>query len=222
MSELFDKIADALATGPGYFVEDHFLTPTEVALMLIDFSALKTTFTPAKVGRETESQNGTSQHEYAELRHEIRRDSTLWFNPLDLSTSQQILWSHLEELRLALNEKLLLGLWELEGHYASYSPGGFYKRHLDRFRSDDARTISIVFYMNDEWKIGDGGALKIYTGSGSPADLNSSPNASIEINPLAGRLVCFLSDRIEHEVLESLKERKSFAGWFRRRELAPH
>ena len=34
-----------------------------------------------------------------------------------------------------------------------------------------------------------------------------------------GRLVAFLSDRFEHEVLPATRERMSFTGWFRRRPL---
>jgi SM-20-related protein len=37
--------------------------------------------------------------------------------------------------------------------------------------------------------------------------------------PQGGRLVAFLSDRFEHEVLPARRERMSFTGWFRRRSL---
>jgi SM-20-related protein len=39
---------------------------------------------------------------------------------------------------------------------------------------------------------------------------------SHDILPLGGRLVLFLSDLIEHEVLPARRERYSITGWFRR------
>jgi SM-20-related protein len=38
-----------------------------------------------------------------------------------------------------------------------------------------------------------------------------------DVLPVAGTLVCFLSDRFEHEVLPATRERLSLTGWFRRR-----
>ena len=196
--DFIDRISDALA-GPGYFFEDEFLSPSEVSSLLEDFTLLRENFTPAKIGRNEESRR-------AEIQNEIRRDSTLWFDCSHLTPSQRMLWDRLEELRLGLNARLTLGLWELEGHFADYLPGGFYRKHLDRFQSNDARTISIVFYLNKNWQPAHGGSLRIY-----------ADGSSIDIEPHAGRLVCFLSERIEHEVLESFVERRSFAGWYRRR-----
>ena len=42
---------------------------------------------------------------------------------------------------------------------------------------------------------------------------------SVDVLPQGGRLVAFLSDRFEHEVLPARRERMSFTGWFRRRPL---
>jgi SM-20-related protein len=43
------------------------------------------------------------------------------------------------------------------------------------------------------------------------------PEAGIEVLPLGGRLVTFLSDGLPHEVLPASRERISITGWLKRR-----
>jgi SM-20-related protein len=120
------------------------------------------------------------------------------------------LWQALEALRLALNNTLWLGLFSFDAHYALYPPGAFYRRHRDQFRgsaaSSDVRVISCAIYLNENWTLADGGALRIYDGQ-----------RAREVPPAAGTLVCFLSERFEHEVLPATRERLALTGWFRRR-----
>jgi SM-20-related protein len=40
------------------------------------------------------------------------------------------------------------------------------------------------------------------------------PDGPHDVLPVAGRLACFRSDQIEHEVLQGQKERYSLTGWF--------
>ena len=97
-----------------------------------------------------------------------------------------------------------MGLWTLEAHYALYPPGGVYKKHLDRFSTDDLRTISIVLYLNESWVKEDGGELKLYI----------EKESEVVVAPSGATLVCFLSDTVEHEVLPARRARRSVAGWF--------
>jgi SM-20-related protein len=193
-SDWIDPIAAALSEGPGFVVVPYFMPATE---LIEDFDSRRSEFRRAAIGR---AGNLTVQDE-------IRRDETLWFDPTALSVSQNRLWSRLQELRQGLNARLFLGLWDLEGHYASYPAGGFYKKHVDRFQSSSARTISLVFYLNPNWQVEDGGELLIYSGS----------EVARKVEPRAGTLVCFMSDTVEHEVAAAYRERKSFAGWMRTR-----
>lgn len=136
----------------------------------------------------------------------LRGDRTLWFDASALTTAQSAYWRALDALRTGLNRALLLGLEELEAHYALYPPGAGYARHRDRFRDDDARVLSSVLYLNAGWGAGDGGALRLHL-----------PGGHRDIDPQAGTLTLFLSAEIEHEVLPAARERLSIAGWFRRR-----
>lgn len=156
---------------------------------------------------------GTGQGQEREVRNQVRRDEIHWLERATQTSAQEILWSQLDALKQALNRTLFLGLKDFEGHYATYPPGGFYKRHLDRFKNDNAanssRMVSIVVYLNKDWQPQDGGKLRVY-------DSQPDSVSHTDVNPQGGSLVCFLSGESEHEVLLSHTTRRSFVGWFKR------
>lgn len=140
------------------------------------------------------------------VRPEIRGDQIAW-----LKNGQSVACDRylqiMENLRVALNRTLFLGLEEYESHFAFYAPGASYRKHLDRFRDDDGRTLSVVIYLNADWLPEQGGALRLH-----PQD------AQVEdISPSGSRLVLFLSADMLHEVMPATRDRLSLAGWFRRR-----
>ena len=140
------------------------------------------------------------------LQPDIRGDHIAWLEGGRSSACDSYL-KHMEALRQTLNRELFLGLEEYESHFALYAPGAFYRAHLDRFRDDDKRTVSVVLYLNDDWLPEHGGALRLHPDGGS----------SVDIAPEAGRMAMFLSGEMLHEVLPTARERLSIAGWFRRR-----
>ncbi len=135
----------------------------------------------------------------------IRRDRIHWMSRQ--RPVQARFLNRMEALRLGLNRELFLGLFEFEGHFAHYPPGGFYRRHFDSFRGAANRIVSTVTYLNRQWQPGDGGELVIH-----PAEPGTE---AIVIEPRAGDMVLFLSEEIEHEVLPARTDRTSIAGWFR-------
>jgi SM-20-related protein len=145
-----------------------------------------------------------------ERREAIRGDFTCWLTP-PLFDAEMRLLEMLERLRLELNRGGIPGLFELELHYAWYPSGAGYARHLDRPQKRDARVVSLVLYLNEDWTTGDGGALRCFDGVGPPQD----------IQPIGGRLVAFLSEGLEHSVLPARRPRLSLTGWFRGREELP-
>ncbi len=179
----------------GYFVEDHFLNAAECKSICADYKDIfdQGLFQPA----------GTSKS--AKINTKVRDDQIYWLTENQPSIAQQIIWDRLAALKGQINSKLFLGLQDLEGHYSHYPINGSYKPHLDRFSNDDARIISIVIYFNTDWATEDGGQLSIQSG-----------NAQQDLTPLSGRLVCFLSAEVLHEVLITHTPRLSFAGWWRR------
>jgi SM-20-related protein len=153
---------------------------------------------PARVGRGAQ----------ALLVPEVRGDFISWVSQPERDAEQRLL-TKFDEMRAALNRALMTGLEDFEGHFALYPRGAAYARHFDRLVGSDVRAISAALYLNDDWSTEDGGALRLYVGSGAVKD----------IEPRGGRLVAFQSDRFEHEVLPAQRERLSFTGWFRRRPL---
>lgn len=149
---------------------------------------------------------GVGRGEAQAVREGIRGDQIQWLEPGQSALCDRYL-ALMDELRQALNRTLFLGLEEFECHFALYPPGAFYQTHLDRFRDDDSRCVTAVLYLNAEWQPADGGELRMYLGEGE----------SLDIPPLAGHLVVFLSGEFPHEVRVTHAERLSLTGWFRRR-----
>lgn len=111
----------------------------------------------------------------------------------------------MNDIRKELNYRLFLGLRDLETHFCRYPRGGFYKKHLDNFRGQERRRVTSVLYLNESWRQGEGGELVMY-------DLQD--NKLFTVEPLAGRMVFFISEDFPHEVLPTQKKRESIAGWF--------
>jgi len=196
------RIAGQLAT-TGYAVTDYYLPERQIDKIRNELSDAWQSgcFRHAGVGRG----------ESWELQPEIRNDKVLWLEQATCTPSQQLYLTALEKLRRQLNQDLLLGLFNFEGHMAVYPPGARYQRHIDQFRDMGTRRVTAILYLNADWKISDGGALRLYLD-------NDNPRHYKDIYPYAGRLVTFLSDRFYHEVLPAGRERYSITGWFRQRD----
>ena len=157
-------------------------------------------FRPARVG------SGTS----ARYSPEVRGDYIRWFEPTPEGAVEQELFARLERLRLCINQHAMLGLFEWEGHMACYPPGSFYRRHLDVFSHARERQVTTVLYLNDEWQPGDGGELRIFLE-------RDSIERFVDVPPVGGTLVTFLSEQTFHAVQPAIAPRLSITGWFRTR-----
>jgi len=112
-----------------------------------------------------------------------------------------------ERVRLAVNRRLLLGLFGFEAQFLYYPPGGFYQRHVDALQGERGRVVSLVAYLNEDWSPQDGGALAVWRAGceGDPA---------VVVAPVAGTVVLMLSEDIPHEAQVAHRERRAIAGWF--------
>lgn len=209
----FVQLVDHIAN-QGYCVIDNFLDNSVISALASETETLKlaNAMTQAGVGREQLAINKS-----------IRGDSIYWLNENNATAAQQIYLQQMEHLRSSLNQHLYLGLFGLECHLAAYPTGTFYKKHLDRFASNDPnqsqrqsqRKISCIVYLNQNWNSEDGGQLRLYL---NETDAYSKEK-SLDILPIAGRAVIFLSDTFYHEVLPASRERISLTGWFFTRQL---
>lgn len=135
-----------------------------------------------------------------------------WIQWLDgTSPGQQAFMERLGTIRLQVSRTLIPGLFETESHFALYPPGAHYARHVDAFQAGNCRRLSLVFYLNRDWREQDGGQLAIY---------DDDHREIQRIQPRAGTLVMFLSQTVPHAVLPTRRWRASIASWMRVRELA--
>lgn len=177
----------------GWYSCDAFLDPFLCEKLLNDLhsSPLK----KAKIG------NGSSEH----LNSGIRNDSIYWLDENNDSPAQKEYLEEINALMMLLNRELYLGLKQFEGHFAKYDPNGFYAKHIDQFKGNNERLISVITYLNTPKS---GGELRIYK-KDNPEEIEA------DIIPKTGSLVCFLSNQIYHEVRPTNSERYSVTGWLR-------
>lgn len=113
-------------------------------------------------------------------------------------------------LAALFNQSLFAGIRHSEAHYACYPVGFGYQWHSDNPAGRDERVISAVFYLNDDWRDSDGGALEVVDKHG----------VHHNVMPVANRLVIFDSD-LQHQVQIAHRQRYSIATWMRRDGLVP-
>lgn len=136
------------------------------------------------------------------VKKEVRGDFTYW---LDKATDPEVspFYDLTDELIFVMKRYCFLSIADSEFHYAFYPPGAHYEAHVDQFSERNNRQISFVLYLNEGWKNGDGGELKIFEPSGN----------EIIIEPLAMRCVIFKSATVLHQVMPTTKDRYSVTGW---------
>jgi SM-20-related protein len=152
---------------------------------------------PAKTGQHSNKVNAN-----------IRGDSTFWLHEDDNNANIQAYFKQMQLLKTALNRQLLVNVQSLESHLAYYPAGSRYTKHLDQFNLGAGvqnRQLSSVLYLNTNWQVQDGGELRLY--------LNE--HEYLDISPIGGTLVLFLSNQFWHEVLPAKAHRISLAGWFK-------
>jgi SM-20-related protein len=139
----------------------------------------------------------------------VRGDRIAWLIPDEIPRELAPLWDLFLSLRDALNRQAYLGLDRLEVQVARYPGGGSaYGRHRDAFPLPPGRRpnrrVTAIYYANPDWRAEDGGTLRLH--------LDAGP---VDIAPVLDRLLVFLSDRVEHEVLPTRVARRAVTAWFR-------
>lgn len=192
----FALIADALDK-QGYVVLPAALPESVCNGLLTYLAKLQADeFHPAGVGRGAEARRDS----------EIRRDSIHWISEDYPASQEWLAWA--TRLRLYLNARLYLGLFSFESHFSVYRQGDFYRRHVDAFKGESNRVLSLMVYLNENWQPEQGGELRIF------CPVNNTE--IVRVVPLQGTLALFLSEEFPHEVLPAQCDRYAVAGWFRR------
>lgn len=163
---------------------------------------------------------GTSQA--AMTNANLRGDHIVWLEENDPQPAVQQYLAALRQVQSAVNRALMMGLQTFETHFAMYPPGSVgYATHIDQFRqhreevTPGGRMLSSVLYLNETWPADAGGALRLYLEEHAQRPTREAKH--IDIAPIGGRLVLFLSGRFWHEVLPATLPRASVTGWFKTR-----
>ncbi|RKH19671.1 2OG-Fe(II) oxygenase [Corallococcus sp. CA047B] len=194
--DLTDAEVEALGSH-GYFMRDAFLGETR-ALAVRDAALARVqagTLRPAGIRRGADHALDTS----------VRGDHIEWVLP-GADAELEALWNHFRSLGEAVSASAYLGLGRFDVQLACYPGGGaHYARHRDAFPGQSNRRLTAIWYANAGWAPTDGGLLRLY-----PEDTS----APLDVAPVLDRLVVFLSERLEHEVLPSHARRLALTAWF--------
>ncbi|GAB3890728.1 2OG-Fe(II) oxygenase [Spirosoma agri] len=202
MNPQFEPIIDGILEH-GYGIVDDFLTATDV-------SALAQRLRQRRQAGEFKAAGIGNQQVLVE--NKIRGDEILWIDEATATPEETVFLRRIGEFVDYVNQTCYLGLRDYEFHYALYPPGTFYKRHLDQFRSDSRRKLSVICYLNTDWQETDGGQLALFL---PDSDKAAGSERELTIQPIGGRLVCFESGRLEHEVRPASRDRLSVTGWLK-------
>jgi SM-20-related protein len=198
----FEKIISDLMEH-GYSVTPDFLSHLETnALREVLFQKFKEdAFKKAAIGNRFNEQEIKS----------VRGDFILWIDQGMACEAELKFLDRIDALTSYLNRTCFLGIVQKEFHYALYPECTRYERHLDVFKNDDRRQLSLICYLNEpDWSHQDGGELILYL-PGTDLEI------SREVYPLPGQLVVFQSREMEHEVMPARRDRLSLTGWLKTR-----
>ena len=137
----------------------------------------------------------------------VRGDAILWVEPTAVPPELAGCWSVFTALRDALNHQAYLGLDRMEVQVARYpGDGAAYDRHWDAFQAlpggRPSRRVTAIYYANSTWSPEAGGLLRLH-----------EPAGPVDVAPILDRLLVFLSERVEHEVLPARAPRCAITAW---------
>lgn len=123
----------------------------------------------------------------------------------------------INSLRLELSKMIRLNSDNDSEYQLAYYPknvNAHYTKHRDALPDDGSqpwrRVTAIVYLRESNWKESEGGCLRIFVPVGSARE----EEKTVDIEPLPGRLVLFLSGAVDHEVLPVLEnDRAAVTSW---------
>ncbi len=183
-----DKLAEE-----DFIVVDNFLSQD-------DYQRIMDFFRQAEESNQLKKAGIGASGEF-QIKSSTRGDFIYWLDE-HRDTELKPVFDIISELTQKLKRYCFLSLSGSEFHIAKYPEGSRYARHLDQFNERSNRQITVLIYLNENWKKGDGGELVIY-----------KEDREIVVEPVAKRLLLFKSDVIEHEVLKTNVPRYSLTGW---------
>jgi len=178
----------------GAFVRDGWLGAGRAEAIAAALEGLRPSLRPAGVGR-----GGV-------VDRAVRGDRIALVDPGE-APSLAALFAALDEVAAACARAACLTLVGCTRQVALFPGDGTgYARHRDAFRGGapgPIRRLTTIYYPNLGWRDAEGGALRL-----------ALPSGERDLLPVADRLVVFLSERLEHEVLPAFRARWAVTAWY--------
>ncbi|CAE7794103.1 phyA, partial [Symbiodinium necroappetens] len=217
---------DWLGLGVGVTVLDNTVDKDLVATAHLELAALE------EAGQVTPSKDPCNVGARSVWLHFESPEETLQAPPALRSLCQQLLGLPDALLRAAAacspNEAVAAPRLRVHPHImaASYRRGAEYHCHKDSYSgTDNQRMVTVLLYLNDDWRPGDGGELRVYgdrldeeaaqAPEGLRKEAASMPDMDrfVDIAPLSGRIVMFRSRDVWHAVREPREQRWAMTLW---------
>ncbi len=195
MQKIFDKLIDSFINDK-IGIADHFLNKNLAAQLKENLLKLYQSHQLLSAGI---GNNAIVNHD-----KQIRNDRIYWLDKIHNDVVENQFFTLMDNFVSYLNQSCYTGITSYEFHYTMYEKGSFYHKHLDQFKSNTSRKYSMIFYLNEHWKEGDGGELCIH----------HSDHLQY-ISPISGKSVFFKSSEILHEVMVNNEPRMSITGWLK-------
>lgn len=195
LNDLYEKITTDIIE-QGYSVTQDFMDQNTLFGLLrkIELIEKQNLFAPAAIGKSNSKV----------INSEIRKDKIYWIES-NHGIYERTYLEKVKALYEYLNFHCFTGISGSEFLLAKYETGSFYKKHVDSFHQGNARKLSIITYLNQEWAPTNGGALVLYPIGKDP----------VEIIPEFGKTIIFKSSEMLHEVMTTLQPRYSITGWLK-------
>jgi len=134
----------------------------------------------------------------------IRQDLITWVDDNNADAFERVT-ALFEDVRNAANQYCWMGVKRFDTQIALYSgDGAHYDRHRDAFHGKSSRTLTAIYYPNVDWQPEHGGRLRVFFADDQVED----------VDPIADRLVVFLSEVLDHQVLPVFSPRAALTAWF--------
>ena len=229
VSEL-DDLAERLAAGlhdKGYATAE-FITAEAVRVVRSEIANVAPFYAPGEIwlGRDDAGAQISVKS--------VRGDRVFWMDPEQIEAGRfdalasvlkaidTLVLDHMaRDARRPRNEKRktarrLAGLADRTHAMLAEYPGraSRFVKHVDN-TARDGRRLTVLCYLNEDWRGEHGGALKVYDRTGPDgASERDGAAASLEVAPAGGALAMFYADEVPHEVLPSHRSRHSFTVWY--------
>jgi SM-20-related protein len=153
------------------------------------------------------------------MQEHARQDVVGWLTrqqAADAGGATAAAMSLLEGVAHKLNCSLNLGLVAPHQCMCACYDGGGANGEID---CTNSREVTVILYTSENWREEHGGCLRVYQSAPDAPSVNCEDYTDIE--PMAGRLVIFKSQKVLHEVRPSFAKRIALSMWMLRTSSSP-